>query len=196
LSLFQGEISAIMPNRKKPIRRPQNALDTLREKRRRGRPWKIRPSEVSGRAENYRSIFRLIGPEFLAAVVAATTSEEVILAFENRTEAYAREFVPRFATDILQVTHEPKFPKRSEAQINFLADSLAGRPNVEPRTSRDICLKERAKERAKSPHRIIRKEFYIECSCGYTGPALNDACRKCGALISRLPEILSGNMFH
>lgn len=184
-----------MPNRKKQIRRLQKALDTYVEKRGRGRPQKIRPSEVSGRAENYRSTFRLIGPKLLAAVIAATTSEEVIIAFESHAEAYAREFVPRFAADILQIIHEPKFPKRPEAQINFLADSLAGRPNVEPRRSRDICLKERAKERAKSPHTIIRKEFYVECSCGYTGPALNDACRKCGAQISRLPEILSGNMF-
>jgi hypothetical protein len=185
-----------MSNRKKPLPRPQNAVDTLREKRRRGRPQKIRPSEVSGRAENYRSTFRLVGPDLLAAVVAATTTNQVILAFENHAEAYAREFVPRLAADILQIIHEPKFPKRPEAQINFLADSLAGRPNVEPRTSRDICLKERAKERAKSPHTIIRKEFYVECSCGYTGPALNDACRKCSAQISRLPEILSGNIFH
>jgi hypothetical protein len=185
-----------MPTRKKPIRRSQNTLDTLGEKRQRGRPQKIRPSVVSGRAENYRSTFRLIGPELMAAVVSAASSAEVIAAFENHAPAYAREFVPRLTADILQVIHEPKFPKRPEAQMNFLADSLAGRPIVEPRRSRDICGMQRAKERAKSPHQIIRKEYYIECSCGYSGPALNDACRKCGAQISRLPEILSGNMFH
>lgn len=184
-----------MPNRKKPIRILKNTLDSFGEKRQRGRPQKIRPSEVFGRAENYRSTFRLIGLELMAAVVSAASNAEVIAAFENHAPAYSREFVPRLAAEILQVVHEPKFPKRPQAQMNFLADSLAGRPNVEPRRSRDICGKERAKERAISPHQIIRKEYYIECSCGYAGPALNDACRKCGAQISRLPEILSGNMF-
>src|SRR5437867_6072956 len=67
-------------------------------------------------------------------------------------------------------------------QINFLADSLAGTGIVSPRRSRDICAAERAKE--KRTHRIIRFEFYVECSCGYKGPSENHACRKCGATIS------------
>ena len=126
-------------------------------------------------------------------LLAAETSEDVIQAFENYAQPYAREFIPRLALDILRVVREPKFPKRPTMQANFLADSLAGRPNVEPRTSRDICAKERAKERAKSAHRIIRKEFYIVCSCGYKGPAEHDACPKCGAEISLLPEMLWGS---
>jgi hypothetical protein len=129
-------------------------------------------------------------------VISANEAGEVVEAFEKHAQAYAREFVPRFAEDILKVMNEPKFPERPQPQINFLADSLAGRRYVETRTSCNICGKERAKERAKSPHQIIRKEFYVECSCGYKGPALNDACRKCGAQISHLPEIVSGNMFH
>jgi hypothetical protein len=140
-------------------------------------------------------IFQQVWPVLRWPLISANEAEEVVEAFEKHAQAYAREFVPRFAEDILKLMQEPKFSERPRAQINFLADSLAGRPNVETRTSRDICGKERAKERAKSPHQIIRKEFYIECTCGYKGPALNDACRKCGAQISHLPEILLGYMF-
>src|SRR5262249_3344033 len=130
---------------------------------------------------------RLSGP-----LLAATTPEEIIAAFENHAQPYANEFVPRLAVDILAIFREPKFPKRPAAASNFLADSLAGRPNVVPRTSRDICAEERAKKRAQSPHKILRKEFYVECSCGYKGPASNDACRKCGAQISNYPERIFG----
>lgn len=177
-------------------RKAKKTVDVFREKRGRGRPIHARPSEVIGRAENYRAIFQQIWPVLRGPLISANEAAEVVEAFEKHAQAYACEFVPRLAEDILKIMQESKFPKRPQAQINFLADSLAGRPNVEPRTSRDLCGKERAKERAKSPHQIIRKEFYIECSCGYKGPALNDACRKCGAQISHLPEILSGNMFH
>jgi hypothetical protein len=184
-----------MTKHKNSVRKIEKTVDVFREKRGRGRPIHARPSEVIGRAENYRKIFQQVWPVLRGPLISAKEAGEVIRAFEEHAQAYAREFVPRFANDILEVMHEPKFPERPQAQINFLADSLAGRPNVEPRTSRDICGKGRAKERSKSPHQIIRKEFYIECSCGYKGPALNDACRKCGAQISHLPEILSGNMF-
>ena len=169
----------------------QKSVDTLIQKRGRGRPYHVRPSEVVGRAENYRGIFGYVWCDLRGPLVAANVVEQVTEAFEKYADAYAREFVPRLAEDILKVIHEPKFPKRQVPQINFLADSLAGRPNVEPRTSRDICAKHRAAERAKSLHKIIRKEFYVECSCGYKGPALNDACRKCGAKISYLSDILS-----
>jgi hypothetical protein len=122
----------------------------------------------------------------------AGTEEDVTKAFETDAQPYAQNFVPGLASYILEVIHERKFPTRPKAQIHFLADSLAGRPNVGPRRSRDICAEERAKESARSPHKILRKEFYVECSCGYKGPALNNACRKCGAEISFLPEVLSG----
>jgi hypothetical protein len=47
---------------------------------------------------------------------------------------------------------------------------------VTPRRSREICAEERAKIR----HVIVRREYYIECSCGYEGPARDGACRNCG----------------
>lgn len=181
-----------MTKRKKAVQKRKKALDTLSQKRGRGRPRSVRPSEVFGRAENYRATLRLVWSKLRGPLLATQKIEDVTKAFEEYAQSCVQEFVPRLASDILKVIHERKFPKRPMTQLDFLADSLAGRPNVEPRTSRDICAKERAKECAQSPHRIIRKEFYIECSCGYKGPARNDACRKCGAVIPQLPEMLWG----
>jgi hypothetical protein len=125
-----------------------------------------------------------------AAII--TAPKIVIFMIFFPTERLFRTFYPgpRLAKDILAVKMEKKFPKRAMPQIKFLANSLAGRPNVEFRTSRDICAKALAEEKARSPHKILRKEFYIECSCGFKGPALNDACRKCGAEIDFLPDLL------
>jgi len=35
------------------------------------------------------------------------------------------------------------------------------------------------KEKRKK-HKIIRQEYYIECTCGYEGPAKDGACQGCG----------------
>lgn len=184
-----------MGKRKKPLLGQELPLDSILEKRGRGRPCFVRHSEVYGRAENYRQTFGFVWSSLREPLLAANTVQEVIAAFEEHANAYASQFVPRLAEDILNVVHEPKFPKRPDPQIKFLADSLAGRPNVEPRTSRDICAKAQAKENAKSVHKILHREFYVECSCGYKGPARNDACRKCGAEIPIVSESLfSGSL--
>jgi hypothetical protein len=181
-----------MPKCTKPVSGEEIALDSIQQKRGRGRPRDVQPSEVYGRAENYRQTFGFVWSQLRGPLLAAGTVQEVIEAFEKHAGASALQFVPRLAEDILRIIREPKFPQRPDPQMKFLADSLAGRPEVESRTSRDICARERAKERAKSPYKILRKEFYVECSCGYKGPARNNACRKCGAEISILPEILWG----
>ena len=178
-----------MSKTEKTQKRVKKALDTLSQKRGRGRPG-IRASEISGRAYNYHLIFSHIWDVVGVSLLAANTKEEVTKALE--LTHYKDEFAA-IASLLLQVLHDPKFPKRREAQINFLGDSLAARGSVSPRRSRDICEQERAKERAKSRHKIIRKEFYIECSCGYKGPARDNACRECGAEISMWPEIMWGN---
>ena len=92
-----------------------------------------------------------------------------------------RSLCPPLANLIFRVLREPKFPKRREAQINFLADSLAGLGYLAPRSSRDICQKERTKE--KRTHHILRYEYYVECSCGFKGRSRDHACPKCGAKI-------------
>jgi hypothetical protein len=177
------EVSAKMQDHQKRVRKTKKAIDTFSEKRGRGRPQSIQRSWVIGRANNSRFSLAQVWPKLCDPLSAAQTVEEVTAAFENYGRPYAGQFVPWFVGDILALIRDANFPKRPKARIGFLADSLAGRPNVSFRSSRDICVKERAKQRAKSTHKIIRKEFYIECECGYQGPALDDACRNCGAEI-------------
>lgn len=166
------------------------------KKKVRGRPRKIPPSWVTGRAYNYGLQLGVIWSKLEAPLLSAQTAEEVTTAFENYGQPYASDFVPEQAADILVLIRNAKFPKHPEAQINFLADSLSGRPRLSLRTSRDICEKERARQRRKSQHRIIRHEFYIECSCGYKGPARDNACRKCGAeILSSIPQLIGRGLF-
>jgi hypothetical protein len=161
------------------VKKLQNPLDTFSEKRHRGRPRRVGPSESLGRADNYRFIFDQVWGRLWPRLSQALTDQEVIDAFLESANPYAQEFMPSLASLVLRVIREPKFPKGREAQINFLADSLAGRGAVAPRSSRDICDRERA--RVKRAHHIVRYEFYVECSCGYKGRSQDHGCPECGA---------------
>ena len=170
-----------MPKRKKIAKKLTNPLDRFSQKRGRGRPPRLRPTEIRGRADNYRSILGQVWGRLWPRLSQARTDQEVIDSFLEGASPYAQEFVPALANLISRVLHERKFPKRPDAQINFLADSLAGLNYVSPRSSRDICQKQRTRE--KRAHHILRYEFHIECSCGFKGRSHNHACRKCGAKI-------------
>jgi hypothetical protein len=170
-----------MQKRKKIAKQLTNPLDRISRKRGRGRPPRVRPTEIQGRADNYRFIFGQVWDRLWPRLLRATTDQEVIDSFLEGATPYAQEFVPAMANLIFRVLREPKFPKRPEVQINFLADSLAGLGYVAPRSSRDICQKERIKE--ERTHRILRFEVYVECSCGFKGRSRNLACRQCGAEI-------------
>ena len=108
-------------------------------------------------------------------------------AFQDGARPYDQNFVPSLSALTLQVLRESTLPKRRKPLQRFLADSLAGVGVVTPRRSRDICAAERAK--AESEHHILRYEFYVECSCGYKGPSINHACRKCGAKIEHFLKL-------
>jgi hypothetical protein len=117
-------------------------------------------------------------------LLAAQTAEDVLTALDLAGQYWRNRLGPgTIPYLILAILRDPRFPKkRRTQQVNFLADSLAAWGRVSPRRSRDICEQERRKD--KKAHHIIRHEYYIECSCGYKGPAKNDAYRKCGAEIS------------
>jgi len=170
-----------MPKRKKVRKSPGIPLDSILGKRGRGRPGVI-PSEIVGRADNYRGIFSSIWDTVGKQLLQANSKEDVIKAFE--LEAHYKSEFSALVGLTLKVVREKKFPKTREAQINFLADSLAGREWISPRRSRDICEAERKKPK----NYIIRQDFYIECSCGYEGPAYRKACPKCGAVSLELPS--------
>jgi hypothetical protein len=153
------------------------------KKRHRGRPQEIPRNWVTGRAYDLHIQLEQVWSKLGGPLLAANTEQEVRAAFEEFAKPYTDNYVSERIADIFTLIKAQKFPKKQEAQINFLADSLGGRPNLSLRSSRDICEKERAKQRRKTKHRIIRNEFYIECTCGYEGPAVDNACRKCGAEI-------------
>lgn len=161
-------------------------LDMDSEKPRRGRRPRIAASSIRGRAENYRWIFNLLWDEIWPRLSRAQTAQDVVLCFSGRNAgSYALEFIP--LTDlILRVLRDQKFPRRKrEAQIAFLADSIAGLGTLTPRSSRDTCERERA--RIKKMHRILSYEYYIKCSCGYKGHSRKHACPKCEAEIQFSP---------
>jgi hypothetical protein len=166
-----------MAKRKKSRTRPLHRVDSSFEKpKKRGRPQKVRPSEVYGRALNYRGTFELIWDKLREALLKTSSETQVIEAFEAHAASYAHEFVPALAGLVFKVVHHPKFPKRRGPQIKYLADSLAAYGRVTAKRSREIVAQELAKENAKLKHRVLRREFYIVCSCGYEGPTFQRKC--------------------
>ena len=116
--------------------------------------------------------------------MAAEDVENVLQAFERMHEGYRRVLLC-YPELIVKSLKDRNFPKRDRnAQEQFIADSIAGDGRVSIRRSRDICGEERAKR--KRTGTILRREFYIVCSCKYKGPALHDACPRCGAAVSFL----------
>lgn len=174
--------SANIVNQGNASKKSKKPLDGYSEKKRRGRHPKVVASWVRGRADNYRFIFNQIWQHIWPGLSKAEKYEDVIQCLRNAgIGAYALE-LELIANLILAVRRDPTFPKRKrDAQINYLADSIAGQGLVTPRSSRDICERERA--RIKRIHRILRYEYWIECSCGYKGRSRNHACPKCEAEI-------------
>jgi hypothetical protein len=106
----------------------------------------------------------------------ARSREDVEAAFRKVPPGYLDGTYRILFPLILRVVRDPGFPKKKRAaQIRFLADSLSGEGIISPRRARDIC----AERRTRREHEIIRREFYIECTCGYKGPALDGGCRQC-----------------
>jgi len=153
----------------------------------------VSASAIAGRAQNYRGILPLIWKELEPLLLEAATEDDVAKAFRI-AQPGGNEFPP-LAPLILKIVKDPKFPKRQRARINFLADSVAGVGLVTPRSSRDICAKERTERKVlEQAPRILRYEFYIECSCDYKGHSTDHACPECGAEIL-FPVNLGSNIF-
>jgi len=176
-----------MAKRKPAEKIVKNVLDTFSTKRPRGRPPKVCASAIQGRADNYRGILDNVWDRLSPLLLRAETEEDVVRAFQQEGQPYDREFIP-LASLVLKVVKDKDFPKRRTAQINFFSDSSAGLDLVTPRRSRDICREER--EKTKRTHHIIRYEFHVECSCGYTGYSRDHACPQCGAGIPLERDLL------
>jgi len=163
----------------------QSKSDLTRSRKKAGRRAKIRPSEVVNRAYDLKLTFEIAEKQLdWTKLLAAQSVQDVIAAFGTMDEVYRRKFLYKPEL-ILQCLKDRKFPKLNrKAQEEFIADSLAGDGRISIRRSRDICGEGRAKERQQG--KILRREFYIVCSCCYEGPALRDACPDCGAIVSYL----------
>jgi hypothetical protein len=147
-----------------------------REKTGRGRPRHIDRSILLGQADHYRLALPQFWPKLGPRLLAAQSPEEIVRAVREDAAGITGSLVP-FSDLILKILRDPKFPRaRPASQIHFLSDSLGGQGLVTSRRSREICAEERSKVR----HVIVRREYYIECSCGYQGPARDGACRNCG----------------
>ena len=148
----------------------------LTKKRGRGRPPNIDRSILLGQADHYRVVLLQFWQKLGPRLLAAQSPEEIVRAVREDAPGITGTLAP-FAELVLKIVRDPKFPRaRSKSQIHFLSDSLGGQGLVTFRRSREICAQERTKVR----HVIVRREYYIECSCGYQGPALDGACRVCG----------------
>lgn len=169
-----------MQKRKKRTQNVTKPLDTFSGKRGRGRPG-VRASEIQGRGGHYQYIFNEVWDRLWPFLSGADSEEAVAKAFQEGAGPYTQNFMPGLYPLVLRVLKDPQFPVRREAQIKFMAESLAGLGSISPRRSRDICGAGRAEQ--KRAHHIIRYEFHIECSCSYKGRSRDHACPKCGAQI-------------
>jgi hypothetical protein len=177
--IIKAKFAELIAQMTEPIESSQ--IPIPKSERGRGRPPKIRSSEVYGRAENWRDILDQVWDQLWPLLSNAHSEEEVTKAFQDGARPYDQTFVPSLSALTLQVLQESTLPKRRKPLQRFLADSLAGVGVVTPRRSRDICAQERVKRL--NTHRILRYEYYVECSCGYKGHSKKHACAECGAAI-------------
>jgi len=171
-----------------------NALRELEHPspQKRGPKPKVRPIEVLGRAENFQVILGQVWDRLWPLLSRVQSEDDVTKAFQEGARPYDREFVPVLSQLLIGVLKEATFPQRAKSMQRFIADSAAALGAVTARRSRDICAQERlAKKRA---HRILRWEFFIECSCGYQGQSRNHGCPACGTNIE-FPPSLGSNFF-
>ena len=145
--------------------------------KKRGRRRKAEPHDVVVNADLFRIQFSHAWPTLGNQLLSARSSQRVMGVLKNYGGMIGGLKDLDFSTRVFEIIRDAFFPRvRSKAQIHFLADSLGAEGRVTYRRSREICAKERKKVR----HKILRRDYYIACSCGYEGPALNDACQKCG----------------
>ncbi|MDA2914103.1 hypothetical protein MYX77_09125 [Acidobacteriia bacterium AH_259_A11_L15] len=164
-----------MAKRKKATKKAPEAIDGGLRKRGPGRPG-VSKSETQGRAYDYRLTLEQHWNDVAEAFLMSQSEEDFNRAFGKAPEYLRRKFVRNLFPTIVKIRKDLKFPKTPKKQMDFFADSLAGLGIISPRRSRDICAEGRKQE----VHSIIRQDFYIECTCGYEGPAKFGACPKCG----------------
>jgi hypothetical protein len=145
----------------------------------RGRKPILLPEEVLEHAEFMLKVVASLKDEIAwDKLEAARTEAEAESAITKVPPFYREILKDRFAA-ILTWVREGKFPRKSlKRKMHHFADSIAADVFLSPRRSRDICSEER--KRVQNATMLLCREFYIECTCGYRGPARRGGCRRCG----------------
>ena len=142
-------------------------------------------SEICNRADDLKLSLEIARNKIDWARLLAVDSEEELAKILEVVDDRLRGSLLHKPGMLRQIIMDKKFPTLNrDAQEQFLADSLAALGQVSIRRSRDIIQENRSALNKQGT--ILRREFYIECSCGYTGPALNDACPRCRAEVPYL----------
>ena len=101
-------------------------------------------SETWGRAQNFELLLWDVWGQVGDEILRAGTPQEIKAAFEPLPYHRDRLAVDPLPRLMLEAVQERDFPKvRTESQIRFIAESLAGWGTVSPRRSREICRKQR-----------------------------------------------------
>ena len=164
-----------MVKSRKAAKTAKKPLDVTFGKRPRGRPG-VRKSEIQGRAHDYGLSLEQHWDVLEEPFLKAESEEEFKRLMGDAPQYVKAKFAPIIFSLVEKVRKDLKFPKKPKTQQVFLAESFAGVGKLSPRRCRDIC----AELRLKKTHEIIRQEYYIECTCGYKGPAKDGACQGCG----------------
>ena len=166
-----------MAKRKKTTKKVRSALDRFSTKRPRGRPGTSKP-DIAYLASRLIHGFERAWDVLEGPLLEAKTDAQVKAALTH-AQPYIQKDLRDHLSLVPKICKEATFPTRSKARMRYLAESLAGRGEVSPRRSRDIC----AYMRKHPETHIIRREFYIVCSCGYEGHSMRECCPDCGAIV-------------
>src|SRR5260370_28256386 len=121
-----------MPKGETVTSRRKKTIDTFQAKRARGRPARMRPSEILGRAGNYRFIFDQVWDRLWPLLSRAHSEAEVIAAFQQGASPDDGLFLPWIGELALRLLREPQFPNRRSARVDFFPDSFAAAGLVTP----------------------------------------------------------------
>jgi len=160
-------------------KKPKSPLTASQEKR--GRKQVLKPEIVVEHADYVLKVVASLQDRIAWDKLEAARTEAEVESAIARVPPFYREILRERLAAILMWVREGKFPKKNlERKMRHLADSVAGDVHYSPRRSRDICYEYRKRPVSKQVGMILCREYYIECTCGYRGPASRGACARCG----------------
>jgi hypothetical protein len=164
------------------------ALTALQETR--GRKRALNPETVVEHADYVLKVVASLKHEIAWDKLEAARSKAEAESAIARVPPFYREILRDRLHAILMWVREGKFPRKNlERKMRHLADSIGGDVLISPRRSRDICGEYRKRPVSEQVGMLRCREFYVECTCGYQGPANRGACARCGTR-KPSPELL------